>query len=142
MKQLIARTLTSLLLVVVWLAATAHAQSTSWVIKVNIPFEFNVGDQSFPAGNYSLVQPLQHLLVLRDARGQTIASVFTGGIDSPTPVASTKLKFDSFGGRHILSEVWQQQQSTGERLYPAKQRTTFAKRRSTEARETAEGSQP
>jgi hypothetical protein len=141
MKQLIARTLTSLLLVVVWLAA-AHAQSTPWVIKVNIPFEFNVGDQTFPAGGYSLTQPLQHLLVLRDARAQTIASVFTGGIDSLTPVASTKLKFDSIGGRHILSEVWQQQQSTGERLYPAKQRTTFAKRRSTEARETAEGSQP
>ena len=142
MKQLIARTLTSLLLVVVWLAATVQAQSTPWIIKVRIPFEFNVGDQTFPAGDYSLTQPLQHLLVLRDARGQTIASVFTGGIDSPTPVASTKLKFDSFGGRHILAEVWQQQQSTGERLYPAKQRTTFAKGRSTEARETAEGSQP
>jgi hypothetical protein len=142
MKQMIARTLTSLLLIVVWLAATARAQSTPWVIKVNIPFEFNVGDQAFPAGSYSLVQPLQHLLVLRDARGQTIASAFSGGIDSPTPMASTKLKFDSFGGRHILSEVWQQQQSTGERLYPTKRRTTFAKRRSAEARETAEGSQP
>jgi hypothetical protein len=142
MKQLIVRTLTSLLLIVVWLTATVQAQSAPWVIKVNIPFEFNVGEQTFPAGSYSLTQPLQHLLVLRDARGQTIASVFTGGIDSLAPVTSTKLKFDSFGGRHVLSEVWQQQQSTGERLYQTKQRTSFAKRRSTEARETAEGSQP
>ncbi len=141
MKQLIARTLTSLLLVVVWIG-TVQAQSTPWVIKVKIPFEFNVGEQTFPAGDYSLTQPLQHLLVLRDARGQTIASVFTGGIDSLAPVASTKLKFDSFGGRHTLTEVWQQQKTTGERIYPAKQRTTFAKRRSAEARETAEGSQP
>ena len=46
MKQLIARTLTSLTLVVVWLAATAQAQSTPLVIKVKIPFEFSIGDRT------------------------------------------------------------------------------------------------
>ena len=53
MKYLIARTLTSLMLVVAGLTA-AQAQSTS-VIKVNVPFEFNFGDRTFPAGEYSLV---------------------------------------------------------------------------------------
>jgi len=142
MKQLIARTLTSLLLVVVWLAGTAYAQSTTWVIKVNIPFEFNVGDKTFPAGDYSLAQPLQHFLVLRDSRGQAIASAFTEGIESAAPVAAPKLRFYSADGRHVLTEVWQQQESSGQRLFPARYRTNFAKHRSTEARETAEGSQP
>jgi hypothetical protein len=142
MKQLIARSFTFVVLVVMWTTATAQAQSTSWVIKVNIPFEFNVGDQLFPAGDYSLIQPLQHLLVLRNSRGQTIASAFTGGVDSPTPVAAPKLTFYSSRGQHVLAEVWQQQESTGLRLFPAKQRTPFAKHRSAEARETAEGSQP
>ena len=87
MKQLITRTLTSLMLAVVWLATTAPAQSTPLVIKVNIPFEFSIGDRTFPPGDYSLVQPLQHLLALRDARGQTIASVFTSGIESSSAPA-------------------------------------------------------
>jgi len=59
MKQLIARTLTSLLLAVGFLAGIANGQATSWVVKVNIPFEFNVGNKTFPAGSYSLAQPLQ-----------------------------------------------------------------------------------
>jgi hypothetical protein len=80
--------------------------------------------------------------VLRDSRGQAIAQAFTGGIDSATPVTATKLKFDYSEGQHRLTEVWQQQDSSGERLYQAKSRTNFAKQRSTEARETAEGSRP
>jgi hypothetical protein len=142
MKQLIARTLTSLLLAVGFLAGTANGQATSWVVRVNIPFEFNVGNKTFPAGSYSLAQPLQHFLVLRDSRGQTIASVFTQGIESNAPVAAAKLRFDSVAGQHTLTEVWQQQESYGQRLYPTKYRTNLAKRPSTEARETAEGSQP
>jgi hypothetical protein len=141
MKHLIARTLTSLMLVVVLLPMAAQAQSTS-VIKVNIPFEFNFANRTFPAGDYSLAQPLQHLLVLRDSRGQAIAQAFTGGIDSSTPVAATKLKFDNSGGQHILTEVWQQQDSSGQRLYQAKSRTSFAQHRSTETRGITGGSQP
>jgi hypothetical protein len=140
--KLIARTLTSLLLAVGFLAGTANGQATTWVVKVNIPFEFNVGDKTFPAGNYSLVQPLQHFLVLRDSRGQTIASSFTSGIESQAPAAAAKLRFESAAGQHILTEVWQRQESSGQRLFPAKYRAEFAKHPSAEARETAEGSQP
>ncbi len=142
MKQLITRTLTSLVLVVVWLAGTAYAQVTNWIIKINIPFEFNIGDQTFPAGHYSLVQPLQHFLVLRDARGQTIASTFTSGIESSTAPATSKLKFDSIAGQNVLIEVWRQDDHSGQKLYPTVTRSSFAKHRSPEARETAEGSQP
>ena len=142
MKQLIARTLTSLMLVVVWLAATAQAQSTPLVIKVKIPFEFSIGDRTFPPGYYSLVQPLQHLLALRDARGQTIASALTIGIESSAAPATGKLKFSSVAGQYVLSEVWQQDSHLGQKLFATKSRSTFAKHRSTEARETAEGSQP
>ena len=141
MKHLIVRTLTSLMLVVAGLTA-AQAQSTS-VIKVNVPFEFNFGDRVFPAGEYSLVQPMQHLLVLRDSRGRSIAQAFTGGIESLTPADATKLKFsNSDDGQHVLTEVWQKLDSSGQRLYPAKNSTNFDKHRSTEAREASEGSQP
>ena len=141
MKHMITRTLTSLMLVTIGIAMTAQAQSAS-VIKVNVPFEFTFGDQTFPAGDYSLTQPQQHLVVLRDSRGRTIAQTLTGGIESLTPATATELKFQSYGDQHILAEVWQQYQTSGERLDQVKNVTTLAKHRSIEARETAEGSRP
>jgi hypothetical protein len=142
MKHAMKRTLTSLLLFVVYAAGSALAQSTA-VIKVNIPFEFSLGDRTFQPGDYSLVQPMQHFLVLRDARGQTIASTFTSEIDASSAPALSKLKFYSVGGRHELIEVWQQNVSTGHHIYPANTNHVFvARHRSSEARETAEGTKP
>jgi hypothetical protein len=143
MKQLIARILTSLLTIVLWAAGTAYAQTPA-VIKVNIPFEFSLGNRTFPAGDYSLVQPLQHFLVLRDARGQTIASTFTTGIESSVAQATSKLRFYSVGGVNVLTEVWQQDNSAGLKLFPTNtnSRSYVAKRHSSEAHQTAEGSQP
>jgi hypothetical protein len=140
MKQLIARTLTSLTLAMVGLAATAPAQSMP-VMKVKVPFEFNFGEHTFPAGNYSLEQRLQHFLVLRDSRGHVVGNAFTAGVDSSTPVNATKVKFDYSEGQHTLTEVWVQQDTSGEQLSQVKSRTNLAKHRSTDARETTGGQQ-
>ncbi len=143
MKQLSNRILTSLLLVVVWAAGTAYAQAPA-VIKVNIPFQFSVGDQSFPPGDYSLVQPMQHFVVLRDTRGRTIASTFTEGVEAQAASAVSKLRFYTAGGQNALLEVWQQDNSTGQRMFPGSvsNHSYIAKHRSPEARQAAEGSQP
>ena len=143
MKQLIARILTSLLTIVLLAAGSAYAQSPA-VIKVNIPFEFALGDKTFPAGDYSIVQPLQHLLVLRDARGHTIASTFANGVELSSPPAMSRLRFRLVDGENVLSEVWQQDSTAGFQLKVANtnHRNYVAQRRSQEARQTAEGSQP
>lgn len=143
MKQLRNRILTSLLLFVVWSAATAYGQSPA-VIKVNIPFQFSVGDRSFPPGYYSLVQPMQHFLVLRDERGRTIASTFTEGIEGQKAPDVSKLKFYSEAGQNALLEIWQEDNSTGQKLFPSSvnNHSYIAKHRSPEARQAAEGSQP
>ena len=140
--KLLGRTLTTLFVFVVYLAGMAYGQTSTSVIKVSIPFEFNVGNKTFPAGNYSLVQPMQHFLVLRDERGRTVASAFTSEVDVSSHVSNPKLRFSSVGGVHVLSEVWQAGDPAGQRLMGAKARTMLAKRHSEEAREAAEGSQP
>jgi hypothetical protein len=141
MKHLIVRSLASLTLAIAGLAVAAPAQSTQ-AIKVNIPFEFNFGTQTFPAGDYSLVEPLQHFLVLRDARGRSIAQRFTAGIHSPAPAEETTLKFASRDGVYSLTEVWQQDDSSGQQLYQAKYRPSVAKQHSPDNRETAGAGQP
>jgi hypothetical protein len=141
MTRLFARTLTLFILAMLGLVATASAQSMS-VIKVNVPFEFNFGDRTFPAGTYTLVQSRQHFLTLRDSQGRAISQLFTEGIESPRPADSTQLKFDASDGQHRLVEVWKEQNSSGERLRQAKVQTSQAKRRSLEDEKTAEGGQP
>src|SRR5438477_11417545 len=106
----IGQILTSLLTIVLWTAGSSYAQ-TSAVIKVTIPFEFIVSDRTFAPGEYSIVQPLQHLVVLRDARGHTVASTFATGLQSSAVPATTKLRFRSVDGQNILTEVWQQNDS-------------------------------
>jgi len=117
----VARSFTLLLMVVVVsLAASAQSQPSPSVIKVNIPFDFVVGGQSFPAGQYSISQPLQHFIVLRDARNQPVASVFTHSVVSLNPAELPKLRFEVSGGRHLLSEVWQSGDRSGEQLAHAR----------------------
>ena len=141
MNNMITRTLTLLMLVVLGLTMTVSAQTTS-VIKVNVPFEFSFAGRTFPAGEYTLVQPMQHLLVLRDSRGHSIAQAFTGGVESLTLADATKVKFTNSDGQYALTEVWQNLNSSGQRLYPSKNSASLANHRSTEARAAAEGSQP
>lgn len=141
MKRIIAHTFTGLMLAVLGMTMTATAETIT-VIKVNIPFEFTFGDHTFPAGDYSLTQPLQHVLTLRNRRGQVLGSALTDGVDSPTAGVATKLKFNTVAGQHVLSEVWQGHETSGERLAHLKARTQLVERASAESRKTTQVGQP
>ncbi|MBI3477699.1 MAG: hypothetical protein HY010_18350 [Acidobacteria bacterium] len=140
MKHLVTRTLASLTLAVMGLAVAAPAQTTH-NLKVNVPFEFQFGSQTFPAGQYTFTQPEQNVMVLRDARGRAVAQALTAGIESRATFNESKLKFATADGMHILSEVWDGS-DTGQQLTHVKEQVVMAKRRSTDSREAAEGSQP
>jgi hypothetical protein len=127
------------LVLVAGLALSVHAQSPQ-VIKVNIPFAFTFGNQNFSAGEYSLVKPLPHVLALRDARGKVVAQQLTGGIDSNTPSALTRLKFHNYDGQAVLTEVWNENNSSGERLYRTGAQEKLAKKRTSQPRERADAS--
>jgi hypothetical protein len=141
MKQAIRSTLASFVLVVVWAAGTAHAQSWG-LIKVNIPFDFSFRNKTFPSGRYFLVQPQPHFLLLRDARGQTIAFTFTSTVESSTASATSKVMFRSVDGQNSLSEVWRQDARWGEKVYSTNTRDSSAKHRTSEAGQRVDGNQP
>jgi hypothetical protein len=139
MKRFIAHTCTSLMLSVLGMTMMAQAETIT-VIKVNIPFEFAFGGKTFPPGQYSLTQPLQHVLTLRNARGAILGSALSNRVDSPTPGILTRVEFNLVAGQHILSEVWQGQETSGEQLARAGARTQLASHPSSPERETAKGS--
>jgi hypothetical protein len=143
MNYLIQRTMTSLVLAVVCFAGTTYAQSSPKVITAHIPFEFNVGGQTFPAGDYSVTQPLQNVLALRDGRGRTIASVLSHEVESSTGPRSTQLRFNHSDGQYTLAEVWQQDgTTTGQQLLQSKSRAKVAQRHTVDTVASSGGSQP
>lgn len=141
MKQLIRHTLTPLFITVLWLAGAARAQSET-IVKVHVPFEFSVGSKTLPEGDYSIVQPLQHYLELRDSRNHVIASTFTHAVQASSVQPDAKLKFYTVDGQYFLSEVWQGQNSIGQQLARQKSAVAVARRDSTETSGATTGSQP
>ena len=130
MKNLVARTVTLLLLGMLTLGPAAQAQRLERVIRTNIPFEFGVGNRIFPAGNYSVVSTAPALLELRDSDGHTLVTVLTNSAEAhDTPVVPT-LRFERKDGRYSLAEVWQEHDSIGQQLQPSKARGNSAKRHS------------
>jgi hypothetical protein len=85
-------------------AASASAQTN--LVKINIPFDFNLGNISLPAGEYQVDKP-------NDARNQLLFSrkgspgVFVNSDAAETSAASsrTKLVFHRYGTSYFLYQV-------------------------------------
>jgi hypothetical protein len=141
MKNMVERTLAALLLGVLSLGHTAHAQRITQVIKVDIPFEFSVGGQTFSAGRYSLVSTAPSVLQLRDADDHALTTVLTNSVQTLKGPASPKLQFRNQDGQRVLVQVWQADDSIGQQLQPPKSLIQVAKQRSKRV-QTAEVGKP
>ncbi len=96
------------------------------IIKANVPFDFVVGNQKLPAGEYSL--SLNGAAALRIAKTSSpevagIMAVPVAGNIDPTP----RLLFHRYGNRHFLAEVWLGEMSTSHRLYTSAAELEYAK---------------
>jgi hypothetical protein len=84
-----------------------QAQNESPVLKVRIPFTFNVGKQTFPAGQYSLRPLLQNTISLRDQAGQVLTNIGTNSVEASKAPTTVKLLFNEYGGQYFLAQIWQ-----------------------------------
>ena len=126
MKYRIGRALNSLSTTVLLFAGMCHAQQANQVIKVSVPFEFKVGHQSFPAGEYSIATDAPGFLALRDSYGRVLSKVLTNRVESAGQPESSKLEFLSYGDQHVLVQVWRQGETRGYELAQPRRRTLIA----------------
>ena len=140
MKKFVEGTLTSLFLGALAFGCTAYAQPAEHVMKANIPFEFSIGDQTFPAGHYSLVNVAPMLLELRDAENRCLTRARTNSVLASKTPASSKLQFYSEGGQPALARVWQKDYPIGQELRLPKSWTKTPKRNTSHTPAVAEGS--
>jgi hypothetical protein len=108
-------TMFGLLLVVT--AVSVHAQSKRSII--NIPFNFNVGQKTLPAGEYT-VEPLRkdsQTVWLVENRSQHASVLFTTtSVWTSETKEETKLVFNRYGDQSFLSQIWTAGDNSGREL--------------------------
>jgi hypothetical protein len=141
MKNRVGRILALLLLGVLTLGSTVQAQRTERTIKANIPFDFVVGGEIFPPGHYSVVLIEPVLLELRDSENRTLANVLTYSVQTSAHQDRPGLRFDSEGGQHVLTQVWQEGDPQGRQILRPKSAGLAVRKRSGRV-QTAEAGDP
>jgi hypothetical protein len=99
-------------------SAYVHAE-TQPLLKASIPFSFIVGNQSFPAGDYTIstVQvQARDVILLQSSDGQRASFAPTHPSYLAGPSAQTKLIFQHYGSEYFLSQIWTQGISNGREL--------------------------
>ncbi len=114
--------------VVLLVVGMGHAQIGGDVIKVKLPFNFSIGTQRFPAGEYSLKPLLPNTMLLRNQAGQTLTSIATNSVESTEALGSTKLVFNSYGGQYFLRQVWRAGNGTGREMIKSPVEIEMAKK--------------
>lgn len=108
-KQVVTLTMVGLMAMVV-MVGSAQAQSLGNRMRINIPFEFNVGDKTLPAGEYSVgrAQPSSGDTVLLISNVNHSESVFplTNAAQSLDPKDVDTLVFHRYGDQYFLFQVW------------------------------------
>lgn len=103
-------------------------------LTVKIPFEFVVGNQTFPAGTYKFRSLLNSVLSkasidvleVRSTLGRQYSATVTDVVDGPE-LSHPQLVFTRTGGQAFLSEVWEAGKPAGCRLQRPRSQTPTAK---------------
>lgn len=96
-------------MILVTLAASAHGQSLADRVRINIPFDFTVGEKKLPAGEY-LVGRAQRSddiaisITARDGGSQAIR--LTNATSRLNPKDKASLIFHRYGDQYFLFQVW------------------------------------
>ena len=86
------------------LLAASAVQAQDNGVKADIPFDFVVGNQMLPAGEYTVVNqgPVNQAILIRSDEGKTAVFSSTQPCSSLNPSAKTKLVFHTMAGRYFL----------------------------------------
>jgi hypothetical protein len=111
------------------LFAVSGVQAQQNGVKANIPFDFVVGNQVLPAGEY-VVAPqgaTNQAILIRSTDNKNAVLSVTSSCSSGRPSTQTKLVFHTLGGRYFLSQIWAQGYDQGRELRKSSAEVEMAK---------------
>ena len=111
------------------LLAVSAAQAQETRVKASIPFDFVVGNQILPAGEYmvSSLGSTNEALVIRSDDSKPAILSLTNSCTSSKPSDTSKLVFHHLAGRYFLSQVWAAGNSGGRQLPTSRIEVQLAK---------------
>jgi hypothetical protein len=115
MKKRVLMVLTTLSLFVTLAAVSVYAQS-DMRLKVNIPFEFSVGNEVLPAGEYTIRHVAQTALVIRSVDCRVAQIFSTIGAQASATRNESTLVFHRYGNEYFLSTIWTAGNAAGHEL--------------------------
>ena len=107
-------------MVIIAASVSAQAQSLSYRITANIPFEFSVAGKKLPAGKYWINRAQQGsgdtIVQISSTDGHSNVIRFTIPVLVYNPVKDSSLVFHRYGDEYFLSEIWPAGGLTGREL--------------------------
>jgi len=115
-QMLVASTILSL--VVTLMVKSVSAQSSHY-FRVIVPFEFEISDKRFPAGEYivrRVSSDSPQWLAITNVNALTRQTVLTHKIRNRTLQSESKLVFRRYGDQYFLSQIWEAGDNDGREL--------------------------
>lgn len=115
------------LLAAVVAAGPCYAQATG--VQGNVPFAFQVGGKTMPAGEYRVERvsiPDESILIIRCTDSGDAALAPTLSVDAKNGAAQPKLVFHKYRNIYFLSEVWTGD-TRGRKLYKSDREKELAR---------------
>jgi hypothetical protein len=113
------------------LAATSIQAQSSNAQTANIPFEFSVGDKTFPAGEYSVTrlnpQSDKAALAIKSADGSMSKFVLTMPVQAGHAQEKATLVFSRYDKQYFLTQVWTPADNTGLELRKSRSERSLAR---------------
>jgi hypothetical protein len=123
MKKQVMMALTMLSLIATLAVTSANAQSRPHFMRINIPFEFIIRGETFPAGSYIVKRVSSdkpEMLLLSSTDGGSGVYFLTKNVRAKTDQSKSKLVFQQYGDRYFLSQVWEAGDNEGRQLFKSR----------------------
>ena len=99
-------------------AIYVYGQGNTLIRGAKIPFDFSVGDKTFPAGVYSVTRVNQEKVMLRlsSEDGGEAINIVTSPVQANEYPKTGKLIFRRYGETYFLSQIWESDEIQGRQL--------------------------
>jgi hypothetical protein len=115
------------LLSLLLMAGSAIAQTIH--VRSNVPFNFSVGNKSFPAGAYDIgtISSDSRVLLLQARDSKSSMMVGSNAAEASKSADRTKLVFNRYRDQYFLAEIWTEGATRGHHLPKTSREKELAK---------------
>lgn len=104
-------------ILLVTVVASAQGQTLGSRVRVNIPFDFSIGEKKLPSGKYSVGRARQNaddvVISVEDERGRAKALRTSMPVQIRDTTGKAKLVFHRYGDQYFLYQIWPAGATTG-----------------------------